>query len=205
MRRRRGQAPGANDDASGTAVSWSARGAQQASFSRHIIFLTVPVKRRPVRQRAFCEDDEAVAGHRSGAEQRYRRRRPHAGRYATGSARVASFFRKEFFDGEREELRQTRSLAEKAMGPRATAPYVGEVAKEYLAAEDFRAMLVFRHDRTYARRSRIVQRAGICGSGFTEFCENYNHQHQNVRTENGVEYGDSAKIRDYDYTAKWRG
>ena len=31
--------------------------------------------------------------------------------------------------------------------------------------------------------------------------ENYNHQHQNVRTENGIEYGDLPKFVDYDYTA----
>ena len=36
---------------------------------------------------------------------------------------------------------------------------------------------------------------------FTEFRENYNHQHQNVRTENGIEYGDLPKFVDYDYTA----
>jgi len=36
---------------------------------------------------------------------------------------------------------------------------------------------------------------------FTEFRENFNHQHQNVRTENGIEYGDLPKFVDYDYTA----
>jgi hypothetical protein len=35
----------------------------------------------------------------------------------------------------------------------------------------------------------------------TEFAEDYNHQHQNVRTENGIEYGDLAKFVDYDYIA----
>jgi hypothetical protein len=36
---------------------------------------------------------------------------------------------------------------------------------------------------------------------FTEFREDYNHQHQNVRTENGVEYGDLPKFVNYDYVA----
>ena len=36
---------------------------------------------------------------------------------------------------------------------------------------------------------------------FTEYRENYNHQHQNLRTENGVEYGDLPKFVDYDYVA----
>jgi len=36
---------------------------------------------------------------------------------------------------------------------------------------------------------------------FTEFREDFHHQHQNVRTENGIEYGDLAKFVDYDYVA----
>ena len=36
----------------------------------------------------------------------------------------------------------------------------------------------------------------------TEFREDYNHQHQNVRTEGGVEYGDLAKYVDSDYMAR---
>ena len=42
---------------------------------------------------------------------------------------------------------------------------------------------------------------GYAAVRFTEFRENYNHQHQNVRTENGIEYGDLPKFVDYDYTA----
>jgi hypothetical protein len=36
----------------------------------------------------------------------------------------------------------------------------------------------------------------------TEFREDFHHQHQNVRTENGVEYGDLLKFVDYDYVAR---
>ena len=37
---------------------------------------------------------------------------------------------------------------------------------------------------------------------FTEWRENFNHQHQNVRTEGGVEYGDLLKFDDFDYIAR---
>ncbi len=37
---------------------------------------------------------------------------------------------------------------------------------------------------------------------FTEWRENFNHQHQNVRTEGGVEYGDQIKFDDFDYMAR---
>jgi hypothetical protein len=35
----------------------------------------------------------------------------------------------------------------------------------------------------------------------TEYHENYHHQHQNPRTENGIEYGDLPKFVDYEYVA----
>ncbi len=40
---------------------------------------------------------------------------------------------------------------------------------------------------------------GFAAVRFTEYREDYNHQHQNVRTENGIEYGDLAKFVDFAY------
>ena len=37
---------------------------------------------------------------------------------------------------------------------------------------------------------------------FTEWRENFNHQHQHVRTENGIEYGDLIKFDDFNYIAE---
>lgn len=37
---------------------------------------------------------------------------------------------------------------------------------------------------------------------YTVGVENYNHQHQDLRTENGVEYGDTVDQMDFDYLAK---
>ena len=37
---------------------------------------------------------------------------------------------------------------------------------------------------------------------FTEFREDFHHQHQNVRTENSIEYGDLPKFVDFDYVAR---
>jgi len=63
-------------------------------------------------------------------------------------------------------------------------------------------MLVFRLDR-YLRGGDhySFNQQGFSAVRFTEFREDFHHQHQNVRTENGVEYGDSAKFVDYDYVA----
>jgi hypothetical protein len=37
---------------------------------------------------------------------------------------------------------------------------------------------------------------------FTEWRENFNHQHQHVRVENGIEYGDLLKFDDFGYIAQ---
>ena len=37
---------------------------------------------------------------------------------------------------------------------------------------------------------------------FVEPVETFAHQHQNVRTENGIEYGDLQKFMDFDYLAR---
>jgi hypothetical protein len=63
-------------------------------------------------------------------------------------------------------------------------------------------MLVFRHDRYLRGGDHIsFNDQGFAAVRFTEYRENFNHQHQNVRTENGIEYGDLPKFVDYDYTA----
>ena len=43
---------------------------------------------------------------------------------------------------------------------------------------------------------------GYAAVRFTEYREDYNHQHQNVRTENGIEYGDLPKFVNFDYVAR---
>jgi len=64
-------------------------------------------------------------------------------------------------------------------------------------------MLVFRLDR-YLRGGdhSAFNDQGFAAVRFTEWREDFNHQHQNVRTENGIEYGDLPKFVDFDYVAR---
>jgi len=43
---------------------------------------------------------------------------------------------------------------------------------------------------------------GFAAVRFSEWRENFNHQHQHVRTENGIEYGDLLKFDDFNYIAQ---
>ena len=74
--------------------------------------------------------------------------------------------------------------------------------KEYLPPKAFSPCWSSGRDRYLRGGDHFsFNEQGFAAVRFTEFRENYNHQHQNVRTENGIEYGDLPKFVDYDYTA----
>lgn len=60
--------------------------------------------------------------------------------------------------------------------------------------------MIFRIDR-YGRGGDhyVFYKAGLPAVRFTEPLENYDHQHQTPRTENGVEYGDFEKFLDFKF------
>jgi Peptidase family M28 len=63
--------------------------------------------------------------------------------------------------------------------------------------------LVFRLDR-FGRGGdhRPFTEAGLPAVRFTEPLEDYRHEHQTPRTENGIEYGDLVKFMDFDFVAQ---
>ena len=193
-----GAAPGANDDASGTAVSLEcARVLSQHKFPATIIFLTVAGEEQGLYGSAhFAKmakehgwqieavlNNDIVGGDRSAGQ------KPDTVRvFSEGVPLAAS-------DGE---LSRMRGLGGENDSPsRQVARYIAETAKEY--ATGVSPMLIFRLDR-YLRGGdhSAFNRQGFAGVRLTEYRENYNHQHQNVRTEHGVEYGDLAKFVDFD-------
>ena len=66
----------------------------------------------------------------------------------------------------------------------------------------FHAVMIFRRDR-YLRGGdhTSFNLEGFTAVRFTEWRENFNHQHQNVRVENGVQYGDLIQYVDPAYVA----
>jgi hypothetical protein len=78
--------------------------------------------------------------------------------------------------------------------------HAGKVAK---ATPGFHPVLELRRDRFQrAGDHSSFNEEGFAAVRLTEWREDFNHQHQNVRTENGVEYGDPAKFVDFDYVAR---
>jgi len=80
------------------------------------------------------------------------------------------------------------------------ARYMQALAEQYL--DDFHVRMVYRTDR----RGRSGDQVSFLEQGFpavrlSESNEDYNRQHQNVRVENGVHYGDVVSGVDFDYLA----
>jgi hypothetical protein len=81
---------------------------------------------------------------------------------------------------------------------RQLARFINETAGRYVPG--MRVIIVYRRDR-YLRGGdhRPFLERGFAAVRFTETNENYDHQHQNVRIENGVQYGDLPEFDDFDY------
>jgi hypothetical protein len=192
-------APGANDDGSGTAVSLEcARVLSKMKFPGTIIFLTVAGEEQGLNgSKHFAEmakqqgwdieavlNNDIVGGNRS-SEQDF------------GVVRV-------FSEGvpvaaDDKELKMIRGLGgESDSISRQIARYVAQVGRTYNLG--VKPMLVFRLDR-YLRGGDhySFNQQGYAAVRFTEFREDFNRQHQNIRTENGVEYGDLPKFVNFDY------
>ena len=81
------------------------------------------------------------------------------------------------------------------------ARYIDSIADRYLM--NFDVDLIYRPDR-YGRGGDQTEmlRAGFPAVRITEGAEHYDRQHQDLRTENGIEYGDTLEAVDFDYLAQ---
>ncbi|HEV7980321.1 M20/M25/M40 family metallo-hydrolase [Amycolatopsis sp.] len=84
---------------------------------------------------------------------------------------------------------------------RQLARFVTEVADN--SATDMNVEVVYRRDR-YLRGGDHISflQQGFPAARFTEPHEDYAHQHQDVRFENGVQYGDLVEFCDFRYLAR---
>ena len=100
-----------------------------------------------------------------------------------------------------ETLNELRSVgAENDSPSRQLARAIAEVAAWH--ATEVRPLLIFRRDRFLRGGDHTpFNELGIPAVRFTVVDENYNRQHQNVRTENGKQYGDLPQFVDGGYLA----
>src|SRR6476620_813678 len=87
---------------------------------------------------------------------------------------------------------------------RQLARYVKEIGERYV--DNLEVVMIYRNDRFLrgGDHTPFVQK-GYAAVRITEMNENFNHQHQDLRTENGVVYGDLPEFMDFEYLRKNTG
>ncbi len=84
---------------------------------------------------------------------------------------------------------------------RQAARYIKEVAERYVDQLDVK--LIYRRDRFLRGGDHTpFSQQGFAAVRITEMNEDFNRQHQDVRTENGFKYGDLPEYVDYNYLQK---
>jgi hypothetical protein len=196
-------APGANDDGSGTTVAIeAARVLSKSKFPATIVYV------------AFAGEEQGLNGSKHFAKMAKAQGWDVEGVLSNDivggdkspgqDPKIIRVFSEGLPIGiPTEEWRRVRALGTESDSiSRQLARYVNEVGITYFPAGGFRPMMVFRQDRFLRGGDHTsFNEQGFSAVRLTEFHENFNHQHQTPRTENGIEYGDLPKFVDYDYLA----
>ncbi|MDX6446768.1 MAG: hypothetical protein QOH71_3842 [Blastocatellia bacterium] len=196
-------APGANDDASGTAaVLEMARVMARYSFDATIVFMTVPGEEQGLLGSTYfaetakknIKDIEAmftndIIGSSLGGN-------------GVRDARTVRVFSEGVPSNETtQEATTRRSVGGENDSPsRQLARFIKETTERYVPS--MKVWMIYRRDR-YGRggdHQPFLER-GYAAVRFTEPNENYQHQHQNVRIEDGIQYGDLPQFVDFNYIA----
>jgi hypothetical protein len=198
-------APGANDDASGTAAAMElARVMSQYKFNCTLIFVAMVAEEQGLygatnlAKRAKAEKwnlagmiTNDIVGNTYGME---------TGVKDNNSVRIFSEG-VSVAESSDEAARRASTGSENDGQARQFARYVKEIGERYV--DQLNVKMIYRRDR-YLRGGDHTpfSQLGFAGIRITEMNEDFNRQHQNVRKENGVDYGDLPDFVDYNYTQK---
>ncbi|WP_288375371.1 M20/M25/M40 family metallo-hydrolase [Chryseobacterium culicis] len=198
-------APGANDDGSGvSAVIESARILSQSSFPASIIFV------------AFSGEEQSLLGSKQLAEKIKAENlqleavlnndmigNPKAGETGEVNTRVLRVFSEglPYKDLDKKAMTIRNLGFENDSESRQLARYIKEITEQYVKGLEIK--LIYRNDRFL----RGGDHTSFVNNGFpsvrlTEYYENYDHQHQDIRIENNKEYGDLPEFIDFKYLKK---
>src|SRR5215218_3965687 len=205
---RTADAPGANDDGSGVAaVIECARIMSSRSFPATIIFVAVSGEEQSLLGSGYLADkakkqnwnidallNNDIMGSNNSNETNIidnTRLRVFSEAYSTtDTGRIAQNIRNLGLenDGKARQL----------------ARYVKEIGERYV--DNLQVVMIYRNDRFLrgGDHTPFVQK-GYAAIRFTEMNENFNHQHQDLRTEKGIVYGDLPEFMDFEYLRKNTG
>jgi hypothetical protein len=196
-------APGANDDASGTAaVLELARIMSKRKFDATIIFMAV------------AGEEQGLLGAGYFAEQALQKKMDIEAMFTNDIIGGVTTFKnaanrqtmRVFAEGVPSNETPAEANLRRSTGGENDSParQLGRFVKESadIYSPKFKVMMVYRRDR-YLRGGDHIPflERGFAAVRFSETNEDYDHQHQNVRTENGKFYGDTPEFVDFGYVA----
>ncbi|HKG21050.1 MAG TPA: M28 family peptidase, partial [Blastocatellia bacterium] len=198
-------APGANDDASGTAaVMEMARVMSKYEFDATLVFMAVGAEEQGLNGSTHWAETAKQKGLNIAGmitNDIIGSSRADDGRI--DNARVRLFA--EGVPPAREVSADLRALlqtgGENDSPARLLARRIKELGERYVSG--MKVEIVYRRDR-YLRggdHSPFLDR-GYAAVRMSEPNEDYRHQHQDIRKENGVQYGDMPEFVDFDYVAR---
>ncbi|WP_332020336.1 M28 family metallopeptidase [Kaistella sp.] len=195
-------APGANDDGSGVAaVIESARVLSKSKFPVSILFVAVSGEEqgllgaRMLADKAKAEnwDLEAVLNNDMIGNNSF-----DAGKNV-GKPKLRVFSEGlSAFETEKTAAAIRNLGLENDGAARQLARYVKETGEKYVKNIDIK--LIYRNDRFLRGGDHTpFVNHGFTAVRLTDYYENYDHQHQDIRTENNKKYGDLIEFMDFDY------
>ena len=202
---RTGDAPGANDDGSGTsAVIECARIMSQHSFPATVIFVAVSGEEQGLFGSTFMADkakkenwniegvfNNDIIGSNNSNETNI-----------INNTKVRVFSEGIPATATEKDIERIRALGlENDSKSRELARYIKEIGERYI--DNLDVVMVYRTDRFLRGGDHLPYlKNGFTAVRITEMNENFNHQHQDVRIENGIQYGDLPQFVDYEYLRK---
>jgi len=211
----RGAAPGANDDGSGVAVSLEcARVLSQLRPAATLVFVTVAGEEQGLNgsrhlaklakaqgwQLEGVLNDDIVGGNTTPGDELQDKTAVRVfseGIPATASAEQAKTLESLGYASDSPSRELARAVLDTSAAYASVAPAPGGSA-----GVELHPVLEMRRDRFLRGGDHTsFNQEGFAAVRFTEWREDFHHQHQNVRTEDGVEYGDLPKFVDFQYVA----
>ena len=198
-------APGANDDGSGVgAVIEAVRVLSKSKFPATLIFV------------AFSGEEQGLLGAKMMAETAKKENWQIEGvlnndmigntlssdTHLTNANQLRVFSEGLPAYQTKEKATKIRSLGLENDGDsRQLARYIKEIGENYVP--NLEVKMMYRNDRFLRGGDHTAfVTEGFAGVRLTEFNENFDHQHQDIRKENGKQYGDLIEFMDFEYFRK---
>jgi hypothetical protein len=202
---RTGDAPGANDDGSGTsAVMECARIMSKHSFPATIIFVAVSGEEQGLLGSTFMANKaksenwniEAVLNNDiMGSNNSNETNIINNTKVRVFSEGIPAF------ESEKSIKRIISLGLENDGNSRLLARYVKEIGERYV--DNLEVLMVYRTDRFLRGGDHLPYlQNGFAAVRITEMNENFTRQHQDVREEKGIKYGDLPQHIDFEYLRK---